>query len=957
MSRRQQQRSLPLHSDRAAVPDDAVPDDAVPDDAVPDDEDRSMMNVPPHTDDPAPIHGCSVYVIDAHSLIFQVFHALPEMTSPHGEPVAAAYGFTRDVLQLLETGNPDYLFCAFDYPGTTFRHEFYEPYKADREAMPDALSVQLPKIRTLLEALAVPVLECQGFEADDVLATMARLCDQQLASCYLVTSDKDCRQLITDRVSLFNLRKNEVFNAESLRREWNIRPDQVVDFQALVGDPVDNIPGVPLIGPKIASQLLQTYGTLDSVLRHAAEIKGAKRSKNLQDSRDQALVSQKLARLSDDVPLHVDWDAGRVGDFQVARLVELFGELGFHSFMDRLRKLGADQPAPQWRATYEVVDTDAKLDALVERLASQRRLSIDTETTHLSPRWARLVGISLAWREAEAYYLPVAGPPGDACLDEQKTLDRLRPILEDPAVEKVGQNLKYDAVVLRNAGVRLAGMQFDTMVASYLLDAGERNHNLDQLSERYLNHRPIAITELIGRGKQQKRMDEVPVARVGPYAAEDADIPLRLYPMLEHRLETADMAPLFRDVEMPLVDVLANMEYDGVCVDTERLGDLSAQFGARLDTLEAEIYALAGRKLNIASTRQLADVLFGELQLPVLKRTKSGPSTDADVLQQLAALHELPQRILQFRQFAKLKNTYVDALPKLVHPETGRLHASFHQVVAATGRLSSSDPNLQNIPVRTDAGRQIRSAFVTRDAGWRLVAADYSQIELRVLAHFSFDDELCRAFHAGEDIHTRVAAEVFGVPIDDVTPAMRRRAKAVNFGIVYGQSAFGLAKSLGIEREQAAAFIESYFARYPGVEAFLYSTLDACRHDGHVKTLLGRKRSIRGVRDSIKGGLNLAERTAVNTVIQGSAADLIKLAMLAIYRGIRQRGWRAAMVLQIHDELIFEVPREEIDELTRLVRREMAGVVPLRVPLSVDIKSGANWAECEPMEEEDKQDK
>lgn len=934
MSGRQQQHSLPLGSGPGDLPDD---------------DPRSMPHRPPPPQSSAPIQGRSVYVIDAHSLIFQVFHALPEMTSPHGEPVAAVYGFTRDVLQLLETRHPDYLFCAFDYPGTTFRHEVFESYKADREEMPDILAAQLPKIRALLEAFAIPVLEFEGFEADDILATVARRCDQQQALCYLVTSDKDCRQLIGDRVSLYSLRKNEVFDAESLRREWNIRPDQAVDFQALVGDPVDNIPGVPLIGPKIASQLLQSYGTLDSVLQHAAEVKGAKRSKNLQDSREQAMLSRKLARLSDDVPLDVDWDAGRVGQFQIARLVELFGELGFHSFRDRLRAMGGDQPAPTWRATYEVVDSDDKLDALVERLGSQRRVSIDTETTHLSPRWAQLVGISLAWQEAEAYYLPVAAPPGEACLDKQRTLDRLRPILEDPAVEKVGQNLKYDAVVLRNAGIRLAGIKFDTMVASYLLDAGERNHNLDQLSERYLNHRPISITELIGRGKQQKRMDEVPVSQVGPYAAEDADIPLRLYPMLDQRLNSADMAPLFRDVEMPLVEVLADMEYDGICVDTNRLDELSKQFGEQLDKLEAEIYGLAGRKLNIASTRQLADVLFGQLKLPVLKRTKSGPSTDADVLQQLAALHELPQRILQFRQFAKLKNTYVDTLPKLVHPETGRVHASFHQVVAATGRLSSSDPNLQNIPVRTDVGRQIRSAFVTRDAGWRLVAADYSQIELRVLAHFSSDDELCRAFVAGEDIHTRVAAEVFAVPMDEVTAAMRRRAKAVNFGIVYGQSAFGLAKSLGIERDEAAAFIDNYFARYPGVQEFLYTTLDACRQDGYVKTLLGRRRSIRGVREEMRGGLNLAERTAVNTVIQGSAADLIKLAMLAIRRAIGQRGWQAEMVLQIHDELIFEVPCEEIGVLTPLVRDLMTGVLALRVPLSVEIKTGANWAECEPV--------
>lgn len=896
------------------------------------------------------LDGRTVYVLDAHSLIYQVFHALPPMTTPQGEPIGAVYGFTRDLLQIIEQKAPDYLLCAFDRPGPTFRHDLYDRYKANRDEMPDELAVQLPKIRTLLEAFAVPILEADRYEADDILATVARICDEQRARCYLVTTDKDCRQSITDRVSLFNLRRDQIYDAASLAADWGIRPDQVVDFQALVGDPVDNIPGIPLIGPKGAGQLLQTYGTLEAVLEHAGEVKGAKRSRNLQEGREAALKSRRLVRLATDVPVPLDWSRGRLGGFDPERIDGLFAEYGFQSLVNQLQRLVPRPAGPAWRAEYEVVDTDEKFAQLLAQLEVQRRISIDTETTSVWPRWAEIVGISVCWQEGQAYYLPLRAPPGDRCLQAGPVLEQLRGVLEDPAVEKVGQNLKYDAIVLRAAGIRLAGLTFDTMVASYLLDAGQRNHNLGELAERYLNRRSVSIKELIGAGKQQKRMDQVPVEQVGPYAAEDADVPLRLAPILGRRLEVAELRRLFDTVEMPLVEVLAEMEYHGVKIDCQRLGQLSDQFGDRLQGLEREIYELAGRKLNIASPRQLAAVLFDELGLPVVKRTKTGPSTSADVLEQLAAQHPLPATILAYRQYAKLKNTYVDALPNLVHPETGRVHASFNQVVTATGRLSSSDPNLQNIPVRTDAGREIRSAFVPGRPGWKLLAADYSQIELRVLAHFSADEELCRAFAEGEDIHARVAGEVFGVSAGQVTAEMRRQAKAVNFGVLYGQSPFGLARALGIGRDEAARFIDNYFKRYPAVEHFLQRTLETCRRDGYVKTILGRQRAIQGVRQDAGRGLNPAERTAVNTVIQGSAADLIKLAMIAVRDRLREQRLDAMMVLQIHDELIFEVPPEELVRVARLVAEAMTGVLALRVPLAVDLKAGPNWADCAALE-------
>ncbi len=647
------------------------------------------------------IEGWRVYVVDAHSLIFQVFHALPDMTSPRGEHVNAVYGFTRDILQIIEQKQPDAIICALDPPGPTFRDKIYDRYKADRGEMPEELVGQIPKIEQVLHALAIPVISRIGYEADDVLATVARLCDEGGAQCYLVSGDKDCRQLITDRVAIYNIRKDEVFDAEALADDWGIRPEQVVDFQALVGDKVDNVPGVPTIGPKTAQTWLENYGTLDNLLAHATEIPGAK-GKKLVEGQQLALLSRELARLDRNVPIVPDWNSGRVGGFDQQRLAELFAEFGFRSLGERFAKYGGvaaegiDTPA--WDADYQIVDTPAKLAKLVKTLTGTSLISVDTETTHVMPRWAEIVGYSFAWAPGQAAYVPVRGPTGEAVIDPAAALDALRPIFENPAIAKIGQNLKYDMIVLRNVGVRLAGATFDTMVASYLLDAGERNHNLDDLASRYLNHANIKISELIGKGKNQKRMDEVPIAQVAPYAAEDADVPLRLKPLLDARLAEMDLEKLNETVEVPLIDVLADMEFAGVHVDPGRLAELSERYSRRLQELEVEIEELAGHPLNIASPKQLAQVLFQELKLPVVKKTKTGPSTDADVLEQLAEQHPLPAKIIEHRQFAKLKNTYVDALPMMIHPTTGRVHTSFNQIVAATGRLSSSDPNLQNIP-------------------------------------------------------------------------------------------------------------------------------------------------------------------------------------------------------------------------------------------------------------------
>ncbi len=914
---------------------------------------------------PESLEGWTLYVVDSHSLIFQVYHALPEMTSPHGEPVGAVYGFVRDLLQLLETRRPDALLCAFDLPGKTFRHELYDAYKADRGEMPVDLASQIPKIRLVLGALGIPVLDSPGFEADDVLATVARMCDGLGGQCLIVSGDKDCRQLITDRVSIYNIRKDIVYGAAALADDWGIRPEQAVDFQALVGDKVDNVPGVPLIGPKAARELLAQYGNLETVLDHAEEVSGVKRRQNLLDYREDALLSQKLVRLDADVPIVPDWNAARVGGVDHERLAELFQNFGFHSLARRAATLdgsaGALASAENVEGDYQLVDTPAALEKLVKELSRQKQISLDTETTDINPRNAEIVGYSFSFEPGTGYYLPVRGPEGERVLDGALVADALRPILEDPAIAKIGQNLKYDMVVLRSVEIRLAGIEFDTMVASYLLDAGERSHNLDQLATRYLDHTTIKIDSLIGSGKQQKRMDEVSIAAVAPYAAEDADLPLRLQPILSERLKAQGLDELNDTVETPLIEILADMEYLGVRIDTDRLRQLSEQYGAKLQELAAVIEEMAGHPLNIASPKQLRELLFEELGLPVIKKTKTGASTDASVLEQLAEKHPLPAKIVEHRQYSKLLGTYIDALPTMVHPETHRVHASFNQVVAATGRLSSSNPNLQNIPVRTAQGREIRSAFRAGPDGWKLLAADYSQIELRVLAHYSCDRALCEAFANDEDIHALVASQVEGVPLESVTSAMRRRAKAVNFGIIYGQSPFGLAKSLDISQEEAAEFIETYFARYPGVLEFFSETLQKCRQQGFVSTLLGRRRAVQGVRPVPPGfreeksgtlrQLNLPERTAVNTVIQGSAADLIKLAMIGIHDRLVEKKPPASLLMQIHDELVFEVAPEGVDRLAQMVVEEMSQVLPLDVPLKIDVKFGDTWADCEPWQE------
>jgi DNA polymerase-1 len=889
----------------------------------------------------------SFYILDAFSLIFQVFHAIPEMTGPAGQPTQAVFGIFRDMLNILRDRKPDYLAVAFDGEGPVFRSEIYAEYKANRSEMPADLVPQIPVIRRVFEGFAVPVLIEPGMEADDIIATLARRGEERGMDVVICTADKDARQLISDQVRILNLRKNSFMDAAGLEKEWGIRPDQVVDFLALTGDTVDNVPGVPGIGGGFASTFLKEFGTLDGLLANVERVKGPKKQQSLREHAETARRARRLVSLRDDLALELDWDKLKTTSPDLAVLKGLCIECGFHRFLDEIGAAAPAEAVKTWSATYHVVDTPERFHELLAQLRSQPRFCLDTETTGIDPLRASLVGLSFCWKSGEAYYIPVRGPIGCRVLDPHDVLEGLKPLLADPRIEKVGQNIKYDMLALGRAGVNIEGPITDTMILSYLLESGERNHNLDQLSQRLLGHTMIPISALIGKGKKQLRMDQVDVARVAEYAGEDADATWRIEELLGPRVRAEGLWNLYADVERPLISILARMEDAGVKVDTFLLGELSREFATRLGTLEDEVYKLAGGPFNINSGPQLREVLFERLMLPTSTKTPGGDhSTAQDVLEELAAKHPLPALLLQHRQLSKLKSTYLDALPALVHPEDGRIHASFNQGVAATGRLSSSDPNLQNIPVRTEEGKQVRQAFVAKE-GCRLLTADYSQIELRILAHYSGDESLTRAFACDHDIHNVVAARIFAVPEAKVDSSMRQVGKTVNFGVIYGLSAFGLASRLGIPQSDAAAFIEAYFQEYAGVDRFITQTLEAALSAGRVETILGRRRQINGIKNTTGRSRNLAERTAINTVIQGSAADLIKMAMIKLDSRIRAEGLKSRMLLQIHDELVFEAPDDEVRPLADLVRREMTTALELKVPLKVDLAAGRNWLDVE----------
>jgi DNA polymerase I len=896
----------------------------------------------------------TLYLVDTFSLVFQVYYAIRQpMTGTRGQPTNAVFGLTGDIQHLLKDKRPSHLIFAMESAEDQERVNIYEDYKAHREEMPEDLRPQIEMILDVIRGFSIPIINHPGWEADDVIATLARQAEADGFEVVIVSNDKDLRQLLSPRIRIYNIRKKQFQDAEFLLKEWGVRPEQVIDFQALVGDSVDNVPGVPLVGPKKASALLEKFGTLDEVLLHADEAPGKKLSENLKTFAEQARISRDLVTLRTDLPLDYDWEQARVSTPDHQRLLELFEDFGFRRYGDEQRSLASEakmKGAAEHERRWEVIRTASQFETFLKTLRDKHRFCVDLETTSVNPMEADIVGWAFCWEADAGCYIPVAGPVGESFLDCRTVLTALKPIFEDADREIVNQNVKYDMVVLKRAGVEVRGLGLDPMVGDYLLDAGALNHGLEELAKRYLHRRLIPISDLIGKGKTQLKMFEVAVDKAAEYASEDADVAWQLAEIITEQLEIENLWDLYWDLERPLIPVLADMEYLGIRVHTEELARQSEALTGRLDALMHEVYELAGCEFNLNSPRQLAKVLFEQLRLPVLKRTKGGePSTNEEVLQRLAREHDLPARLMQHRHLTKLKGTYLDALPKMVNPHTGRIHTSFSQVTAATGRLASSDPNLQNIPIRTEEGRQVRRAFIAGEPGWKLICIDYSQIELRMLAHFCQDPALLAAFRDGVDIHRAVAAEVYGVAPPDVTREQRTVAKAVNFGVIYGQTAWGLGAALGIHKDEAAEFIEDYFAKYAEVSGFIDHVLQECRQTGYATTILGRRRAITGIRPQRYPSLNLPERTAVNTVIQGSAADLIKQAMINVHRRLRDEASPGRLLLQIHDELVFEAPADAVDEVIELAVTDMESALELDVPIVVDVSVGENWLETEPI--------
>ena len=894
----------------------------------------------------------TLYIVDTLSLVFQVYHAIRQpMTGSRGQPTNALFGFTGDIEFLIHEKKPTHLICAMDSRGEGVRNTIYPQYKAHREPPPEDLQAQIPLVLDLIRAYNIPVIFVEGWEADDVIATLATRAAKAGMDVRLVTADKDARQLLNDKIKIFSIRKKQVYDIEDLKTEWGIRPDQVVDFQSLMGDAVDGVPGVPQVGPKTATTLIQEYGTLENVLANADKVKKAVVSKNLKEFADQALMSRKLVQLKRDLEIELEWETARVQAPNWPKLVELFTDYGFKRYTATAQaKLAesnkADMPAHEGTRHWTTIHSSEEFATFLAELQQQPKFCLDLETTGLKPLDCEIVGWAFCWQAGVGYYVPVDGPPGSKTLPGKDVLAAIKPLVEDPARTVLNQNIKYDMLVLKTHGVDIASVGVDPMVGDYLLDAGARSHGMDEMTERYLHRKKIPTSDLIGKGPKQLKMFEVDVDKVAEYASEDADVAWQLAELIESRLKEESLWDLYWNLERPLISILAEMESYGIRIDSQELKRQGVVVEERMAGLTKECYELAGREFNLNSPKQLGTILFEELKLPIIKRTKTGPSTDEEVLEELSAKHPLPAKLMEHRMLAKLKGTYLDALPLMVNRRTGKVHTSFSQVTAATGRLSSTDPNLQNIPVRTPEGELVRRAFIPSQPGWKLVCLDYSQIELRVLAHFCQDAALMESFRKGEDIHRRVASEVYGVDPAEVTSDQRRVAKAVNFGVIYGQTSYGLAATLGIERSVAETFIEDYFRRYAGVEKFMNETLDEVARTKYAKTILGRRREIDGIRPKRFRTLNMPERTAVNTVIQGSAADLVKQAMIHVSGKMKAAKHPGRMLLQIHDELVFEAPEAEVASLITLVKHEMEHALPLNVPVVVDVKVGDNWLDA-----------
>jgi DNA polymerase I len=886
----------------------------------------------------------TLYLIDGTAYIYRAYHAIRNLSDSKGMPTNAAFGFTRMLIKLIKDRAPSHVAMFFDAKGPTFRHEQYADYKANRPPMPDDMAVQIPYIKDITDGFNIPIFEQAGFEADDLIGSFAKTAKAKGYQVVMVTGDKDFMQLVDEGVSILDPMKDRESTPDTVKAAYGVEPVQLIDIMGLWGDTADNVPGVPGIGEKTATKLIVEFGSMENLYENLDRITKKKQKENLRAYRDQAFLSKELVTINTDIPLSFDPERLKVEPPDTEKLFDIFQKLEFRQLQQEFKPQADRHPKE-----YHAVLTAEELNSLINTLKDAGTFSMDTETSSENPMVADLVGLSFSVKPHEAFYIPCGhdyeGAPEQ--LARSKVLSLLKPVLEDCDLKKTGQNIKYDWIVLLRHGVGLNGVQFDTMLASYLINPSKRAHNLDQIAMDFLGHKNITFKELVGKATGANTFGEVPLDKAVPYACEDADITLSVKNILAPRLEEIGVTRLFDTVEMPLIPVLLKMEMQGIAVDENKLKRLSADFEQQLGELEQAIYDLAGEEFNVKSSQQLGHILFEKLDLPLQKKTRkrTGYSTDVDVLTILADHHDLPKRVLRHRTLAKLKSTYTDALIDLIHPETGRIHTSYNQTVTATGRLSSSNPNLQNIPIRTEEGREIRGAFVPKK-GWHMVSADYSQVELRILAHYSEDPILIKAFLEDEDIHTRTANEVFQIFPEMITPELRRHAKIINFGIIYGMGPFGLAKELGISRKMAKTYIENYFSRYKGVKQFIDQTIVAARETGKTCTLLDRIRMIPEINSSNKNVRGFAERIAVNTPIQGTAADLIKLAMIRVHDELNAGGFDAAMLLTVHDELVFEVPPEELDAVVSLAEKTMEGIWELKVPLKVNIDWGENWAKA-----------
>ena len=897
-----------------------------------------------------------VILVDGSSYLFRAFHALPPLTNVDGEPTGAIVGVVNMLRKLMDEYHPQHMAVVFDAPGKTFRDDMYPEYKAHRPPMPDELRVQIEPLHQVVRAMGLPLVMIEGVEADDVIGTLARQASEQGLDVLISTGDKDMAQLVDDKVTLINTMTDTRLDRQGVIDKFGVAPEQIVDYLALVGDTADNIPGVPKCGPKTAAKWLQEYGNIDSLIAHADQIKG-KLGESLRASLEQLRLSRALTAIRHDLDLPVQVTDLAPAEPDSDALRSLYQRMNARRLLAALERQesGTDvagvEKKPAGDARYEIITDAQTLDSWLKRLRAAEYFAFDTETTSLDYMQAEVVGVSFSVREGEAAYVPLAHtyPGAPPQLDRQQVLEQLRPLLEATQPRLIGQHIKYDKNVLANHGIELDGIAFDTMLESYLLDASAGRHDMNSLAERYLHHRTVHFEEVAGKGAKQLTFDQIPLEQAGPYAAEDAEVTLRLHQALWPRLqERGRLAELLRKLEIPLIGVLSRMERTGVRIDTGMLAEQSRELAERLHELEQRAFAIAGRPFNMGSPKQIGQIFFEELGLPVISKTPKGaPSTGESVLQELADQgYELPRILLEHRGLAKLKSTYTDKLPEMVNPRTGRVHTSYHQAVAATGRLSSSDPNLQNIPVRSEEGRRIRRAFVAQP-GWQMIAADYSQIELRIMAHLSADEGLTRAFAEGQDIHRATAAEVFSAASPDaVTAEQRRSAKAINFGLIYGMSAFGLAKQLGIERAEAQDYIDRYFARYPGVRTFMEGIREQAREQGYVETLFGRRLYLPDIKARNGARRAAAERTAINAPMQGTAADIIKRAMLEVDAWLRQERPEVRLLMQVHDELVFEAAPEVLDDACDSIRSHMESAAELNVPLEVDIGVGDDWEQA-----------